>query len=313
MKTKLTLMAMSTLASFSFAAGPHYSDWSEPINLGPVINTEYNDQHAAISKDGLSLYFTSNRPGSFGADDLWVSQRASADDAWGPPQNFGPVINTAVLEFAPALSRDGHVLFFHSDRPGGFGGADIWASYREHTDDDFAWQPAVNLGSGVNSLYDDAGPTYFEDDDTGSTTLYFTSLNRPEGLGDWDVYSSALGPDGVFGSAMLVVELSAPGTATTGRDTRTALRHDGLEMIFTSNRPGGVGSGDLWVSTRESTLDAWSTPVNAGPSVNTIYFDGAPALSSDNETIFFYSNRPGGFGANDLYMSTRHKLSGSNQ
>lgn len=135
-----------------------------------------------------------------------------------------------------------------------------------------------------------------------------------KGLGDWDVYSSTLGPDGVFGAAILVVELSVPGTATTGRDTRTALRHDGLEMILTSNRPGGVGSGDLWVSTRESTLDAWSTPVNAGPSVNTVHFDGAPALSSDNETIFFYSNRAGGFGANDLYVSTRHKLSsGTNE
>ena len=313
MRTKITIMAMSTLAGISLAAGPHYSDWSEPVNLGPLINTGFNDQHPAISKDGLSLYFTSNRPGGSGGDDLWVSQRASANDPWGPPQNLGANINTGSVEFAPAFSRDGHVLFFHSDRPGGFGGVDIWASYREHTDDDFAWQPPVNLGSGVNSPYDDAGPTYFEDDDTGIVTLYFTSLNRPEGLGDWDVYSSTLGPDGVFGTALLVVELSAPGTAATGRDTRTALRHDGLEMIFTSNRPGSIGSGDLWVSTRATTLDVWSPPVNVGPSVNTIYFDGAPALSSDNETLFFYSNRPGGFGANDLYMSTRHKLNSNGQ
>lgn len=301
---------MNIVASFSFAAGPHYSDWSEPINLGPVFNTAYNDQHPAMSKDGLSLYFTSSRPGGFGADDLWVSKRTGMEDPWGVPESLGPIINTDAVEFAPALSRDGHVLFFHSDRPGGFGGVDIWASYREHVHDDFAWQPAVNLGSGVNSLYDDAGPTFFEDDETGITTLYFTSLNRPEGLGDWDVYASALDVEGVFGPAMLVVELSAPGTAATGRDTRTALRHDGLEMIFTSNRPGGVGSGDLWVSTRPTALDAWATPVNVGPSLNTIYFDGAPALSSDGETVFFYSNRPGGFGGNDLYMSKRTKLNG---
>jgi hypothetical protein len=313
MKIETILFAMSLLAETSFASGPRYSDWSEPVNLGPVINTEYNDQHPALSKDGLSLYFTSNRPGDFGADDLWVSQRASVDDPWGPPQNLGLIINTDAVEFAPAFSRDGHWLFFHSDRPGGFGGADIWASYREQTQDDFDWQPPINLGPGVNSAYDDAGPTFFQDDDTGLITLYFTSLNRPEGLGDWDVYMSVLGLDGAFGPASLVVELSSPGTANTGRDTRTAIRHDGLEMFFTSNRPGGIGSGDLWVSTRETTLDAWSTPVNVGPSVNTIFFDGAPAISADGETLLFYSNRPGGLGGNDLYMSTRHKLHGNGE
>lgn len=313
MKSTIKFLVTGGLAlsvSFALTAQPKYSDWSTPVNLGPVINTGYNDQHPAISKDGLSLYFTSNRPGGQGADDLWVSQRASVDDPWGPPQNLGPTINTSGVDFSPAFSRDGHWLFFHSDRPGGFGGLDIWASYREDVHDDFAWGPPINLGPGVNSPYDDAGPTFFQDDETGITTLYFTSLNRPGGLGDWDIYASILGPDGTFGPASLVVELSAPGNANTGRDTRTAIRHDGLEIIFTSNRPGGFGSGDLWASTRPTTLDRWSTPVNLGPTVNTIYFDGAPALSSDGETLYFYSNRPGGFGANDLYMSTRHKLNG---
>jgi len=64
----------------------------------------------------------------------------------------------------------------------------------------------------------------------------------------------------------------------------------------------------LWVSTRATTLDPWSTPVNLGSPVNSVYFDGAPALSSDGQTLLFYSNRPGGFGTNDLYMTTRHKL-----
>src|SRR5262245_66362 len=116
MKTTLTLIALSTLVSISFAAGPRYSDWSPPINLGPLINTEFNDQHPALSKDGLSLYLTSNRPGGSGGDDLWVSQRATVDAPWGLPQNLGAILNTTALDFAPAFSRDGHVLFFHSER-----------------------------------------------------------------------------------------------------------------------------------------------------------------------------------------------------
>src|SRR5713226_1041346 len=65
-----------------------FSDWSEPVNLGPVVNSEFNDQHPAISVDGLSLYISSDRPGGFGDMDIYVSHRASLDDDWGPPQNL---------------------------------------------------------------------------------------------------------------------------------------------------------------------------------------------------------------------------------
>src|SRR5262249_37689414 len=156
-------------------------------------------------------------------------------------------------------------------------GFDIYASYREDTDDDFGWQPPINLGPGVNTEYDDSGPTYFQDDKTGTVTLYFTSFNRPDGLGDWDIYASTLQKDGTFGKAVPVAELNTP-----QRDTRTAIRQDGLEMFLTSNRPlGGLGGLDIWVSTRKTTLDAWSVPVNLGAPVNTSSADGAPALSAD--------------------------------
>jgi len=65
---------------------------------------------------------------------------------------------------------------------------------------------------------------------------------------------------------------------------------------------------DIWVSTRESTQDPWTTPVNLGPTVNSPYVQGGPGLSHDGTTMYFYSNRPGGFGLNDLYVTTRHRL-----
>src|SRR6185436_20973848 len=79
-------------------ASPGFSDWSTPVNLGPLINSAFNDIGPALSKDGLSLYFYSNRPGGFGGLDIWVSQRASDEDAWGSPINLGPVINTSATE-----------------------------------------------------------------------------------------------------------------------------------------------------------------------------------------------------------------------
>src|SRR5262249_54752891 len=85
----------------------------------------------------------------------------------------------------------------------------------------------------------------------------------------------------------------------------------GREIIISSNRPGGQGGIDQWVSTRATTLDPWGTPVNLGPVVNTAFNDGAAALSSDGQTMYFYSDRPGGSGGNDLYVTTREKVHGN--
>jgi hypothetical protein len=277
-----------------------YSDWSAPINLGPTVNSTSMDRGPAISKDGLSLYFASNRLDGdrFGGEDIYVSQRQTRDGEWGPPANLGPIINTSFNESVPAFSRDGHLLFFSSNQPvGGFGGADIWVSRRYHTHDDFAWQPPENLGAGVNSTFTDAGPSYFDNDEVGVAQLYFNS-NRLGGPGN--LYVSEQTADGSFGAAVLVV----------GDAVRASIRHDGLEIFFTSNRPGSIANSlDLWVATRETVFDAWSEPINLGSTLNSELVDVQPYISSDRETLFFASNRLGG-GPTDLYMSTRTKLSG---
>ena len=294
---------------------PAYGPWGAPVNLGPVVNSPYHDNHPAISKNGLSLYITSGRPGGVnGANvsqfsEIWVSRRASRDADWGPPVNLGPAINTIGSNTgSPTFTPDGHRMYFHSNRPGGCGLADLYVARRHDKRDDFGWEPPENLGCVVNGAADDNGPTFFEDETTGITTLYFTST-RLGGPGDYDIYASTrVGDDGEFGPAVLVPELSAP-----GRDTRTAIRRDGLEMFLSSDgtgRAGGIGSQDIWVSTRATTLDPWGTPVNLGPSVNSSAFDGAPALSFDGTTLYFFSERPGGFGKRDLYMTTRERLRG---
>ena len=116
---------------------------------------------------------------------------------------------------------------------------------------------------------------------------------------------STLQADGAFGPAALVRELSSP-----FRDTRVAIRRDGLEIFLSTGRPGGVGSEDIWVSTRATTLDPWSPPVPLGPVVNSPSFDGGPALSFDGTELYFHSDRPGGFGGYDLYVTRRARLRG---
>jgi hypothetical protein len=92
--------------------------------------------------------------------------------------NLGPTVNSTARDLVPTFSRDGHWMFFASERSGGFGGADIWASWRAHTHDDFGWETPINLGPGVNTAFNDNGVGYFENDDGGAPQLFFGS-NRP--------------------------------------------------------------------------------------------------------------------------------------
>ena len=273
-----------------------YSEWSTPINLGPTVNSTAMDRAPAISKDGLSLYFASNRPGGFGigTEDIYVSQRETRDSEWGPAVNLGSMINTSANEQVPAFSRDGHLMFFASNRTGGtFSGINIWVSRRENTHDDFAWQPAEDLGPGVNSAGQEEGPSYFENDETGVPQLYFSGgTNRPDGPG---IFVSDQQADGSFGPAVKILELSG-----LGNTQRPSIRHDGLEIFLTN-------SLDIWVATRETVFDAWSAPMRLGSPLNSELVDVQSYIASDRETLFFASNRAEG-GPTDIYMSTRTKL-----
>jgi Tol biopolymer transport system component len=316
MRSKHILRVMATMLLCLPAMGQQFSGWTAPVNLNnyPIagagaVNSSATEVDPYISKDGLSLYFACDTcPGSLGGFDLYVSQRASKADPWGAPQNLGPTVNSSSNEANPSLSTDEHRLFFTSSRAGGNGGVDIYVSRRHNRRDDLGWQAAENAGAGINSASNDRGPTYFEDESTGAIVLYFHS-DRPGGLGGDDIYTSMLQADGTFGPAALVVELSSP-----RNDQQPAIRKDGLEIFFASNRLGGTGGGgggiDLWTSTRSSTSDPWSTPVNVGPLVNTLTHEGSPAIAFDGTALYFMSaGRADGTGPLlDLYVTTREKL-----
>jgi hypothetical protein len=291
-----------------------YTPWSEPLNLGGNVNTSVSDFFSCVSKDGLSLYFTSagsvNRP-TLGGTDIYVSRRPSLDAPWGPATNLGEPVNSPYDEASPMLTIDGHRMYFSSTRPGGHGGNDLYVSRRHNKRDDFAWQVPHNVGEDVNTSANEAGPFVFEDETTGTITLYFDS-NRPEGPGPYtedpvhngnDIYASVLRADETFGPATLVEELS-----TVWADRHPNIRRDGLELILTSNRPGGLGVIDLWVSTRTSTRDPWSPPVNMGPTINGPGNQSGGALSFDGRWLYFNAaldSRPDGFGRFDLYVTSR--------
>jgi WD40 repeat protein len=302
--TRVTCTVLCTLlAVVIFGLLPHnrtvaqnLSTWSEPINLGPLVNSPLREQGPAISDDELSLFFGSERPGR-GDFDIWVSQRPRVTDPWGSPVNLA-ALNTASSDTLPSLSSDGHWMFFTSDRPGGLGDADVWVTWRRDRRNDFDWEPPINLGPQVNSASFDAAPELTRRLQQKGPMLYFARGPTNVAL---DIYVSELARDGSFSAAMPVAELNSAGS-----DARTSVGGDSLEMFFYSDRSGSA-LNDIWTSTRAKLSDPWSPPVNVGMPVNTVANETHPRLSSDGRTLYFISARPGGSGSTDLWVATRNR------
>jgi hypothetical protein len=278
-----------------------WSEWTEPVNLGPSVNTVSGDQNASLTRDGLDLYFVSNRPGT-GGTDIWVSHRNCDSCSWRAPTLLDATINTAANEGAPSLSRDGHLLFFFSDRAGGLGNADLYVSSRSRTTEagDWSpWGPAMNLGSDVNTAGIEQGVYLVPEKGNDPAVLYFNRTSTGTSI---DIYLVVVSREGVpQATAQPVYELNDP----VASDQKVAITHDGKELFMSTNRVGGLGLQDIWRSTRVDVGDPWSALTNAGGPLNTGNTDSQPTLSQDGKTMFFTSNRPGSVGGNDIWMTTR--------
>jgi len=155
--------------------------WSSAEFLDPIVNSD-NAWMPEISADGLSLYFSSDRPGGSGDRDIWVTTRASKADPWSEPVNLGPNVNSPSAEYSASISADDTVLFFWSGRSGK---SEIWMSRRASKYHD--WSQAVNLGPMINVSGNQCGPEISPD----SSTLYFSS---GPGVARTDLYHVSLIP-----------------------------------------------------------------------------------------------------------------------
>jgi peptidoglycan-associated lipoprotein len=163
--------------------------WTTPEPVTEV-NSEFHDRMPSISQDGRYLFFSSDRLGGKGGDDIWFVERDETTGKWGGPQNAGSV-NTPASEVTPSIHSDGITLYFSSDRSGGVGGYDIYftqsvaklANPDAGHIADKGWAKPLNLGKPFNSEFDDEYPTVI----ANGERVYFTS-NRSEGLGAFDIY-----------------------------------------------------------------------------------------------------------------------------
>ena len=155
------------------------ADWEPGKNLGPVINTRYKETQPCLSGDGRTLFFVSNKPGGFGAGDIYETHLGD-DGKWSEPKNLGPEINTEQEEERPFIHPDGYTLYFTSRGHEGMGGADLYMSRKQA---DGSWGKAINLGYPINTPGDEIG-IYVT---ANGHRAYFAS-EQPDTKGQMDIY-----------------------------------------------------------------------------------------------------------------------------
>ena len=170
-----------------------HGEWGKRKNIGPPINTFDNEGAQTISADGRFLFFTGcNREDGKGLCDIYFSENISAK--WSIPVNLDSPVNTPYSEKHPSVSPDGRRLFFASDRPGGYGGLDIWMS---HLNRNGTWSQPVNLGDSINTPFNERSPFIHSD----NQTLYFSSDGHLN-LGKGDIFYSRIKFDGKWGGSI---------------------------------------------------------------------------------------------------------------
>lgn len=211
--------------------------WGSPENLGLIVNSSKTDAFSSISADGLTLYFTSDRPGGYGRFDTYMTTRVTKDAPWGPPVNLGPLVNSSHDEAGPCLSADGLELYFNSyNRSGGYGSGDIYVARRATVND--AWREAVNLGPLVNTAYDDGCPCLSPD----GLILFFSdnslTLFRPGGYGGADMWMTRRANLSAPWQAPVNLGPKVNGPTVEGVPNLTP---DGSTLYFQSDRAGSMG------------------------------------------------------------------------
>jgi hypothetical protein len=199
------------------------SVWSEPTGIAP-LNTKGNDAAVALSPDGQTLFtFVSNND----AGDLFMSSLNGTE--WSKSVRLNKNINTAEWEGSCSISSDGRFLYFASERSGGLGGRDLYVSEKVNGD----WGPAVNLGPGINTPYNEDAPFIHPD----GITLFFSSEGHTS-IGGYDIMYSIKKDNDWIEPLSMGIPLN-----TTEDDRFYVINAKGDRGYFSSNRGGAGGKG----------------------------------------------------------------------
>ena len=274
-------------ALFHLATCYHFNEDIEKAKM-------YYNSFLSASKDKSELY---------GVTKLRLVQCENAIAAMANPvdvklKNTGNKINSKFADYAPVVSLDGSALFYTSKRPWENGEAEAFRNpennqypedvYVSYLNSDSVWMEPKRLefclpkrNEATLAVSMDERKIYLYEDSTGNGDIYYT-----------DFYSSKFSD---------IKRLKDKDINTNYWETHCMVSHDRSRMFFTSDRPGGLGGRDIYMSKRKAD-GTWSSPINLGPKVNTPNDEDAPFVSIDNSMLYFSSNGVKSIGGFDIMV-----------
>lgn len=264
-----------------------------PINIGPNINSEYDEYLPAVVADESEIIFTVMRPRDNNTqcafcqmeEDFYASKRENGE--WKPRYKLDYPINTGYNEGAQCISPDGKYLFYTiCNTDFGNGSCDLYWSKRIGN----RWSRPRNFDAPVCTKFWESQPSIAPD----GKTIYFAS-NRPGGFGKMDIWKTTMTEEGLFS----VPENLGKNINTEGDDSAPFIHADGRTLYFVSDGHPGMGGKDIFFATLTDT--GWTRPVNLGYPINTPADEINILINAAGTTAYFSTDKEGGYGGQDLY------------
>ena len=243
-------MFSKVYSNLLFTANTGKNKYTEPFSLPGEVNGKFNEGAASISADGTQIFFTRNatKKNKEGLYDLNIYSAQLIDNSWQKVKE----IDLGASDFTnchPAISKDGQTLYFASNRPGGFGSMDIYATHLVEGE----WQTPINLGPTVNSEKTELFPQIGQEGE-----IYFSS-DAGDGLGQLDIWVSRIDQSGML---MAKQNMGAPINSKED-DFSFVVLPDSRTGYLTSNRKNGMGGDDIysWEVTLPKEIKTEAAPV----------------------------------------------------
>lgn len=216
-----------------------------------------------------------------------VAQEASKFSRVENVENLGPGINTPADEYFPCVSNDQTWMLF-TTRRNRFADEDLHISF-------FAgeWMEGIPLPASFLSSHNEGMSTMVRN----GRKMVFTACGRPAVKGSCDLWEA-----GLEGASVQKPSPMGDGLNSDFWDSQATISCDGRTIFFASNRDGGLGGTDIWMS-RELEDGSWDEPKNMGPPINTPGDEEAPFITNDGKTLFFSSTGHNGLGEQDIFLS----------
>lgn len=201
--------------------------WDKPKPI-KELNTIYHEALLSVSQDEKQMFLYRNTSG--GTGDIFISRNINGK--WSTPEKLKGEVNTSSWEGSAFLSPDGKYLYFASERPGGYGGKDL---YRAKLIDG-KWKKIENLGPQINTKADEDSPVLF-----GDGNILFFSSNGHKSIGGFDIFRS----DNINGKWSEPINVGAP-VNTPKDDIFFTITADGSVACLSSDRKGSIGRQDIY-------------------------------------------------------------------